>query len=162
VSARRKRGIVTLHGPPRTATPPAPWGRPQCHYAGQRDYCERVAVGSRGPVPLCGECERRASSLTRLPRESEPAATPAAVPELHNAVAAAQAAEYAARLEPVSVRVREPIDELRLICRAQDRLAAREALAVKSARRQGLSWPQIAEALGQPLATVHRHHRDRD
>lgn len=47
------------------------YGRPpaRCHFEGQRDYCEGVAVAGRGRVQLCRECDSRASSLTRLPRQ---------------------------------------------------------------------------------------------
>lgn len=46
------------------------YGRPavaRCHFADKRDDCEGVAVVRRGRVPLCGECSRTASSLSRQP-----------------------------------------------------------------------------------------------
>lgn len=41
--------------------------RAGCYFAGRRSWCEGLAVLVRGEVPLCAECEARASTLTRLP-----------------------------------------------------------------------------------------------
>jgi DNA-directed RNA polymerase specialized sigma24 family protein len=52
-----------------------------------------------------------------------------------------------------------PDGELRAVKRARDRLALREAAAVAAGRGAGMSWPDVAEAVGLPLTTVHRRYR---
>ncbi len=154
-SARARAARAGSAGGPSLA---AAW----CHFVGSRDYCQGTATVHRGAVPLCSECDARASSLTRLPR----------VPEGRPAVAAPVApAQPATCLPPdrnpqparptanPDWHLRTPTRELELIALRRQKLAHTEALAVKVARAAGMSWQVIADALDLPLATVHRRHR---
>jgi DNA-directed RNA polymerase specialized sigma24 family protein len=54
---------------------------------------------------------------------------------------------------------RTPVQELRSLGRVRQSLAVRERAAVVTARLQGMTWAEIAEALDLPVPTVHRRYR---
>jgi DNA-directed RNA polymerase specialized sigma24 family protein len=55
----------------------------------------------------------------------------------------------------------EPADALRQVAELRARLGAEEAVHVHRARNAGLSWAEIAEALGVSRQAVHKKHRGR-
>lgn len=61
--------VAMRYGGPR----PAP---ARCQFEGAREWCQGLAVMSRGRVALCAECAARSSSLTRLPARPLPASRP--------------------------------------------------------------------------------------
>jgi DNA-directed RNA polymerase specialized sigma24 family protein len=53
----------------------------------------------------------------------------------------------------------EPVEALRRVAELRARLGAEEAVHVHRARNAGLSWAEIAEALGVSRQAVHKKHR---
>lgn len=55
----------------------------------------------------------------------------------------------------------EPVEALQQVAELRARLGAEEAVHVHRARNAGLSWAEIAEALGVSRQAVHKKHRGR-
>ncbi len=54
---------------------------------------------------------------------------------------------------------RTPAEALESLARARESLARRERVAVRMARRDGLSWQDIADRLELSVSTVHGRYR---
>lgn len=90
-------------------------------------------MAQRGSVPLCADCEARASSLTRLP------------------------------VGPLEVVDQVPVvpprlQDLARVAARRTKLEHDQAQAVLGARAAGATWSQIGAALGVSQQAVHKRY----